>query len=299
MKHIILPSDFSENAMNACNYALRLFENERCTFHIVNCYAPLASNHNIYSTVLNMDSPDNINRMNSEQGLERFVAKLKNNKYKPWHFFKSISSPRLLINELKDLIQETKAELIIMGTKGASGLKEIFMGSNTVQVIKSIRNCPVLAIPENFDFKAPLEIAFATDLYRFYSLSELQPVIDLAKAFKSTIQIVNVTEEGKTLSDIQKFNFQTIQKHFGDIPSYLRSASFTNSISKTLELFTEELDVYLLALLNYPHGYLGKISREPVVKKIAFHTRIPLLVIPEMSMGAPSKRPKGASLALV
>ena len=292
MKHIILPTDFSENAMNACAYAMRLFSEERCTFHLVNCYMPLASHHSIYATALNTDAPDNINRMKSEQGLVRFANSVKKNSLKPWHFFKTVSSPRLLTNELSALISETKAELVIMGTKGASGLKEIFMGSTTVKVIKAIKTCPVLAIPENFDFKAPLEIAFATDLNRFYSFSELRPLIDLAKAFTSTVQIVNVIHDKGELSDVQIFNLGTIQKHLGDIPNHLRSTPMKNSISKTLELFTEELDVHLLALLNYPHSYLDKVSREPVVKKIAFHTRTPLLVIPELSLGTSSNTKK-------
>ncbi|MGC1515611.1 MAG: universal stress protein [Maribacter sp.] len=288
MKHIILPTDFSSNALNACTYALRLFENERCTFHVLNCYSPLASHHNEYEVGSGLGARD-VHGMHSEKGLERFIAKLKSAAHRPWHFFKSKASPRVLTNELRDVIQETKAELIIMGTKGASGLQEIFMGSTTVQVIKSIHSCPVLAIPENFDFKAPLEIAFATDLYRFYSKSELQPVINLAKAFNSTIQIVTVQEEGIALSDTQKFNLRAIQKHLGDIPSYLVFTTLNDSISRTLELFVEELGIYLLALLNYPQEYLEKLSREPVVKKIAFHTRIPLLVIPEITMGISSR----------
>lgn len=297
MKHIILPTDFSKNAMNACKYALKLFENDRCTFHVVNCYAALESHHSIYTTALDWDAPDNNNRFSSEQRLLQFVAKVKGATYRPRHFFKTVSSARMLTNEIKDLIQETGAELVIMGTKGASGLKEIYMGTTTVHVIKSIKSCPVLAIPENFNFKEPLEIAFATDLYRFYSQSELQTIMDFANTFKSTVRIVNVTTGTKSLTDIQKFNLYTIQKHFGSIPNYLHSAYLTNSISKTLELLTEELDVHLLALLNYPHSYLEKASREPVVKKTAFHTRIPLLVIPEMSMATPSKRKKEAILA--
>lgn len=295
MKHIILPTDFSENAANASRYALRLFENESCTFHIVNCYAPFASHHSIYATALNLDAPDNINLKKSEQGLEKFVASIKDLR-QPWHFFKTLTSPRLLTNELMHLITETNTELVIMGTKGASGLKEIFMGSNTVQVIKAIKNCPVLAIPENYDFTAPLEIAFATDLYRFYSESELQPVIDLAKAFKSAVRIINVTQKEKTLSDVQEFNLREIQKQFGEIQSTLHSVPLTNSISKTLELFTEELGVHLLALLNYPHSYLEKIKRESVVKNIAFHTQIPLLVVPEMTIGTGNKKWRKSAL---
>jgi nucleotide-binding universal stress UspA family protein len=152
MKHIILPTDFSRNAMNASKYALKLFKNERCTFHLVHCYAPLESHHSIYATALDWDAPDNVNRMNSEQGLEQFSSKLKENGRQPWHFFKTVSSPALLSGEIKQLIRETRAEMIIMGTKGATGLKEIFMGSTTVHIIKSIKNCPVLAIPEKLQF---------------------------------------------------------------------------------------------------------------------------------------------------
>jgi hypothetical protein len=144
-----------------------------------------------------------------------------------------------------------------------------------------------------------LEIAFATDLLRYYSKSELQPIVDLAKTFKSTIRIVNVAKDAKPLSDIQKFNLNSIQKYFGDIPNQLHSTNWVNSISRTLEVFSQELDVHLLALLNYPHSYLEKVNREPVVKKIAFHTRIPLLVIPEIGMTSSSKQRRKNVMARV
>ena len=106
MKHIILPTDFSENALNASMYALKLFEKERCTFHLVNCYAPLESHQSIYATSLNWDASDNVNRTNSEQGLVQFISKLKGDDHKPWHFFRAKSSQRLLNEEIKQIIED-------------------------------------------------------------------------------------------------------------------------------------------------------------------------------------------------
>lgn len=122
MKHIILPTDFSENAFNAFRYALRLFENERFTL-LLNCYAQIVSDHSIYATALNHDESDNMNRNRSEQGLENLVTKLDGDLHKPWQFFKKTSSPELLTNEIKNLAVKTDAALVIMGTKRGSGLK--------------------------------------------------------------------------------------------------------------------------------------------------------------------------------
>ena len=81
-----------------------------------------------------------------------------------------------------------------------------------------------------------------------------------------------------------------LRKYFKDIEHCLHTVSELNSVSKTLEVFAEELDVHLLAMLNYQHSYMEKMTREPVIKRLAFHTQIPLLVIPELGMASPSTR---------
>ena len=169
------------------------------------------------------------------------------------------------------------------------------MGSNTVRIIKSTKKCPILAIPQHFEFLAPSEIAFATDFNRFYSLTELLPLIELAQSFKATIRIVHVQYEIKALTELQQFNLNMLRKYLGDVEHYIHTVSELNSVSHTLEVFSQELDIHLLAMLHYQHSYMEKMTREPIVKRTAFHTQIPLLVIPELGMEAFSKpRPQQA-----
>jgi nucleotide-binding universal stress UspA family protein len=193
-----------------------------------------------------------------------------------------------LIDEIKNVIDTNSIDLIVTGTKGASGIKEVFLGSNTVRIIKAIRNCPVLTIPKDFSYIQPQEVVFATDFKRYYSATELEPLIDLAKSFKATIRIVYVQNEIKALSEIQQFNLDMLRKYFGKIDHYVHTVSELNSVSKTLEVFADELDIHLLAMLNYQHSYMERMTREPVVKQVAFHTQVPLLVIPELGMNAPN-----------
>ena len=197
------------------------------------------------------------------------------------------------MDQIKETVEEKNIDLVVTGTKGASGLEEVFMGSNTVRIIKSIKNCPVLAVPQYSQFVPPNEIAFATDFNRFYTKSELQPLQDLARIFRTTIHIVHIRNESDTLTEHQQFNLSMLHKYLKDVEHYVHTVSELNSISKTLEVFTEELEIHLLAMLNYQHSFLEKISREPVIKRIAFHTQMPLLVIPELGMQVGSKNKNG------
>ncbi|MFH6602502.1 universal stress protein [Maribacter algicola] len=288
MKNILIPTDFSENAWNAIRYAIELYKNEECTFHLLNTYTPAIASSRFMasgsSTVMSGDGA----RLHSERGLKEVLLRIKSNSYYKNHSFKTISSFSLLIDQVKETVEDHNIDLVVTGTKGASGLEEVFMGSNTVRIIKAVKNCPVLAVPEHFEFATPNEIAFATDFNRFFTQSELRPIFEMANAFAATIRIVHVQYEIKALTELQQFNLNMLRKYFADVEHYVHTVSELNSVSKTLEVFAKELDIHLLAMLNFQHSYMEKITREPVIKRVAFHTQIPLLVIPELGMGKPS-----------
>jgi nucleotide-binding universal stress UspA family protein len=193
------------------------------------------------------------------------------------------------VDEVVSTIAVYGIDLLITGTKGSSGMEEVFMGSNTVRMIKAVKECPVLAIPNGFQYTRPTEIAFATDFNRFYTKSELAPLMEMARSFKSVIRIVHVQYEIKALTEMQQFNLNMLRKYLGEVEHYVHTVSELNSISKTLEIFSEELEIHLLAMLNYQHSYMERLTREPIVKRVAFHTKNPLLVIPELGMRVKSR----------
>ena len=289
MKNILIPTDFSENAWNAARYAIELFKNERCVFHVLNTYTPAIANSRFMAAAMEGGMLENGAQLSSKKGLQNFITRVGDKFNNPKHSFKTISSFSFLADEIKETIEEYYIDLVVMGTKGASGIEEVFMGSNTVRIIKSVKNCPVLVVPQNFKFVTPTEIAFATDFNRFYTKSELKPLVEIAKAFHATIRIVNVQYKIKALTELQKFNLSMLRKYLGSVAHYVHTVSELNSISTSLEVFTQELDIHLLAMLNYQHSYMEKMTREPVVKRLTFHTQIPLLVLPELGMTKPTK----------
>ncbi len=289
MKNILIPTDFSENSWNATRYAIELFKNETCVFHLLNTYTPAIASSRFMAASVDGGLLENGAQVSSKKGLQHVIDHVSKEYNNPRHSFKTKSSFSFLVDEIKEIVEEESIDLIVTGTKGASGLEEVFMGSNTVRIIKSVKICPVLAVPQNFKFETPSEIAFATDFNRFYTKSELQPLVEMAITFNATIRIVNVQYKIKALTELQQFNLSMLRKYLSTVEHYVHTVSELNSISSSLEVFTQELDIHLLAMLNYQHSYMEKMTREPVVKRLAFHTQIPLLVLPELGMTKPSK----------
>ncbi|WP_299215190.1 universal stress protein [uncultured Aquimarina sp.] len=287
MKKILLPTDFSDNSWNAIDYATELFKEEACTFYLLNVYSKI-----IYESVHLSDIPsersiENTVKANAVTNLEHLKKTITHTNPNQNHKFEIIAALGSLTDVTEEVVKSKKIDLIIMGTKGATGTKEVFMGSNTVRIINTIKKCPVLAVPDGFTFTSmPSEITFATDFTHFYSKEELRPLLDLAKSFNAAIRIVYVQQEEGSLTEEQKFNLGMLQKYFKDIKYYQHTLTKSDSVSKSLKVFTEELDIYLLAMLNYSHSFVDKLTREPVIKTVAFHTQIPLLVIPELGMSS-------------
>lgn len=284
MQKILIPTDFSENAWNAIDYAMQLFRNRRCTFYLLNTYTPVIPSSRFMAKMIDGVRIVDAVRENSEQGLNKTVKRIQTKYGNPNHSFETISSFNLLVEEVKDIVETFGINLVVTGTKGASGVDEVFMGSNTVRIIKSVRKCPVLAIPYHFEYITPTEIAFATDFNRFYTTSELEPLLDMAKMFNATIRIVHVQYGIKALTELQQFNLNMLRRYLNNVEHYVHTVSELNSVSHTLETFSKELGIHLLAMLNYQHSYMEKMTREPIIKRTAFHTQIPLLVIPELGM---------------
>ncbi|MBW8242008.1 universal stress protein [Muricauda oceani] len=292
MQKILIPTDFSENAWNAIDYAMQLFRNKRCAFYLLNTYTPVIPSSRFMAKMIDGVRIVDAVRENSERGLNKTVDKIKAKYGNPNHSFETISSFNLLVEEVKDIVDTFGIHLVITGTKGASGVDEVFMGSNTVRIIKSTKKCPILAIPYHFDYMTPTEIAFATDFNRFYTTSELEPILEMAKMFNATVRIVHVQYGIKALTELQQFNLNMLRRYLNGVEHYVHTVSELNSVSHTLERFSKELGIHLLAMLNYQHSYMEKMTREPIIKRTAFHTQIPLLVIPELGMEGVSAKVK-------
>lgn len=265
MKKIILPTDFSANAQKAMDYAIYLFKNEPCKFYLLHAYhsAPSAPS----------------NKLTLENDLRELAKTLKADRVNAEHRFKAIVLTDSVISALQQTIREKKADYVFMGTKGSSAIREIFMGSNTVSVIKYLDTCPIMAVPANYGLDMAKEILFANDLKHAFKLPELKPLIDIAKLGDSTLTVVHIdSEEG--LSEEQKMNKERLERNLEGVKSQFLEVDMLDSMASTIfQLQRENKNIGMVVLLKNKHGYFNRLIREPVIRNIAFKTELPFLVL--------------------
>ena len=277
MKKILLPTDFSENSINAIRYAVQLFKDEKCTFHLLHAYTPAI--YYIEYVPLNPD-PAGLSasiKDNLLKNLKKIVKKLKSEFNNPNHQFKTNVAFNTLILEIKETTIEKSIDFIVMGTKGATGAKEILFGSNTVHVLKNAK-CPVLAIPSNFSFENPHEILFPSDYGIDFQENHVNPIIDIALNHISRVNILNVSY-GYDLTEEQEQNRKKLEACFKNI-AHLFHRVIDQDIPEAITMFQQKTRVNLLVMINNKHSFFENLFFKSTINQIGFHLNIPFLVIP-------------------
>ena len=279
MKNILVPTDFSENARKAIDYAANLAMRCGSTLHVVHCFHLL---ENIFIT-----RPTMRDAYNKQQQEEKTAALLREQQNLQEHY-KSLQCEIHLFTGPADMVftkyaNEKGIELIVMGTQGASGLAEVIMGSFTASIIEK-SSIPVLAIPAGYKAMEPEQLLLATRDFD-QDVSVLGSVFDLAAIYDVPVHVFafesdmdadqEIAEKTHGLEDYLKF----LQKEFplARLKGILHE---DEDFEFAIEDYIAENNIGLVCMLTHKRGFWGKLFNPSLTKKMAFHTTIPLLAIP-------------------
>lgn len=275
MKHILIPTDFSDNAWSALVYAVKLYKYEVCQFYLL--YAQPLDQSSLYG--LSDIYIKSIMQQSSTQ-LQELKQQIIDSDGNANHSFETIVKFIGLKNAVTECLIDKTVDLIIMGTKGATKNKLLFFGSNTTHLVNKIKNCPILIIPDQFDFRPIKQIVFSTDFNRFYSEDEIKTINDFTYDNNAVLRVINI-QTGNPLSQIQQYNLSTLKKGFQGFETHYHSVPNYDKKAEVITSFIDDLDIDLLIMVNYKHSLLERFINEPVIKKIGFKPHVPFLVIPD------------------
>lgn len=122
---------------------------------------------------------------------------------------------------------------------------------------------------------------FAANFKHLYQRVELQPLLDLVKLRKARINVIHINEEEK-LSEEQLELKKLLRNLLGEKDSVFEDFDYHPNIALKINDLTEKKNAGLIAMINSQHSFFKGLTHEPVVKKVAFKTKIPFLVLPEV-----------------
>lgn len=279
MKNILLPTDFSANARNAHYTALKVFRDEHCRFVLLNTFEPdlinVLGDQGERRLGMIYESLEEESRMKMKELLAELSSQKAYSNYK----FKAKCIPGDLISEVKKQIAQEGIDLIVMGTKGATGAERIFMGSHTVRMITHISNCPVLAVPQAYDFQHLQRAVLPTDFEHHYEPFMMKPLLDLIGLWKAQIHVVYAAKDFG-LNRTQVSHKKLLEKQLETQETVFAEAPLQSTVADAIRNYGDIAQTDLIALVRHKHSFLEALTKEKVVKRIAFDTHIPLLILP-------------------
>jgi nucleotide-binding universal stress UspA family protein len=280
MKNILLPTDFSENSWNAINYAINFFEKEPCNFYLLHVNrvsdnlidgSPYIATDQVVEDVYTKPSKQRLRKI-----LKRIITDFSPNKN---HRFYILSDFNFFIESIRKHVEERKIDCIVMGTKGASGLKKMIIGSNTGDVIKKVK-CTTLAVPESAEFVKLKEIAFTTDFSLTYDMQILQPLSEILETYQSALRILHIIKKKTPLNADQNKNRELLDDYFNHLNHsfyYLTN----KKVEDAIQCFVESRNINMICMVAKNLNYFQQILFHSKVEEISYHTEIPFLVLHE------------------
>jgi len=276
MKNIIVPTDFSIPADNATHYAVDLARVFGSSIILYHTFIPFESSFYSY----NLRKMENLETENNLQirltKIRDRILKTNQNIDVSVHVDRGSGSTRLI-----KFCRDKKADLIVMGTTGASGFKEVLIGSFTSDTItKAI--CPILAIPGKYKFRFPKKITFATN-YLNKDIQSFKYLLNWNQPFKAKINILHIDkwEINPALEEAMFLKYKRkIEMEFKDIPFYFQHVE-GEDIPKAISHITlnDKTDVLVISPVRRT-GFWTKLFYKSTTKTSMHHIRIPILAIP-------------------
>ncbi len=279
MQRILVPTDFSENSWNAIKYAFAFFKGETLDFYFLHVgFQGMAEdlNEDLYTNGLAFAAAQSKGALAKLADLkERIELIFPNHKHRLHTHFEN----SLFVEGIRKASKKWDIDLIVMGTKGASGLKEVTLGSHSGAVITRVK-CPTLIVPENASFQNPANIAFPTDFNMPYKNRVLKTLQSFARYHASTIKILRVVRKGGNLEPEQIKNKDYLSDALQGTPHSFHWIQ-SPELEPGLQTFVDSMDINIIAMVGKNLNFFQRLLFKPKVAKISYHTKIPFLVLHE------------------
>jgi nucleotide-binding universal stress UspA family protein len=281
MIKVLVPYDFSETANYALNFAESLASNypqiELYLLHVIE--TPLTTGMSTMGGGLDQipEFENQVFFMELIEMRKKQFAELEKNHAKSAFGFKTKIVIGNVFKGISESISEQHPDLIIMGSKGASGLEEVLVGSNTEKVVRSA-SCPVITIKSETDIKKMRKVVFASD-FRDSDAEVASRFKRIQLLFDAEFYFVIVNTPG---------NFETTRESMARIKTYVQKNHFENvkaeiynSLSEESGIleFADDIDADLIAMTTHGRTGLIHLITGSIAEDVVNHSKRPVWTI--------------------
>lgn len=271
-RNILIPVDFSDVSNNAMEYVKHLARVVECNVLLFHSSKLVVVANEMVDTVYTglFDNSQEV-KHKMDQLVETFTKEgiVANRKV----------MVGMLADDIKQAVAEHNIDLIVSGTSGAKGLDGLFFGTNSVTIFEQVR-CPVLVIPSNCNFRLIKKILYATDFQKG-DTQALKQICQFANNFGSEVIVSHINTDSSSFKEENEKLDLVADVVFNEITYNNVSYNLTHSESvyEGLEKNITSLYIDVICMAKSEKSFFQKLISKSNTREMAFHTRIPLMVI--------------------
>lgn len=274
MKKILFPTDFSDVSKNAFIYALKLADAlnaEIITLHVYALDSPAFLDVSIYlQEIYEYEELSEFENFKDEVPVLRNIAQANDFGHIP---ISNVLIQGNLVTEVLKISKEENIDLIVLGTKGATHLRQIFLGTTLTKMMDESK-VTVLGIPENCEYKPINKILFTTK-YHFEDIEALQKTHSLAKVLNAHIDCLNIKPPHKVHNDDFAVDFKNV---FSNSDIIFHSV-LSDDVEGAILNFIQQNSINMMAVHIKHKGFFEKLFQVSLSKKLAIDINIPILSV--------------------
>lgn len=271
MNTILVPTDFSDGAFNALKYAIRMAELLNFSVKIVHAYSMPPTGSAVMVDITE------ILEKNAREELALLAKKVEPENKSNIQI--TYSAQHGSVVDVIDRMSRTEGiEFVVMGTQGASGITEKWLGTNAASAAKNVED-PLMIVPANHSYKHIDHILFATDLKVTENDKHLRFLSMLASKSNAKLDFLHIRKQREESDDekIEKYRGQ-LNRIFGEGKTriaYLYDEEVNEGIKDGIE--THNPDV--LVVVRHAYGFFEGLFRSSVSRKLIAESALPILVL--------------------
>jgi nucleotide-binding universal stress UspA family protein len=277
MQKILVPTDFSDNSLKAVAQACEIAKKTNAVIHLLHVVEPTLN-----MATMQADSSGKKVVADKSESLELSLKAIA-------EVYPDVKIVPVLVggNVIPSILKYAEKEnpdFIVMGTKGASGLKKIFIGSVTAGIIGKT-NFPVLTVPASYELQKPTAIVFATNKFE-KDEALLKNFVNLANLFSVPVHVIVFKDIDANEDADFIYNEEQLNYYLGFLKETFPRTVFKGEILEGSD-FESAIDAYcvnntagIIAMVTYPKSFFEKFFFKSFTKNMAFHSAIPILAIP-------------------
>jgi nucleotide-binding universal stress UspA family protein len=276
MKTILVPTDFSKEADNALEVAAIIARNTGAKIELLHIVESI--HEDAYSVSGTFIQEDGLDKVFILKMIEKATMKMKQKA-------KDLSEEGIKVmphvkvgsvyKHISSIISENKVDLIVMGTQGATGLKEMFSGSNTQKVVR-LAKCLVLSVKERANKFSLKNVLFATNFQDdapvfLDRIKELQSIfnfklhilyVNTPMSFQSDMELSCVMDDFAKTHKLNNFNFNVINAYTEE---------------EGIMIFADKVKADIVALSTHGRKGLSSLLMGSVSKDLVNYSPKPIL----------------------